>query len=89
MDAGLEPGEVLVGDKLPYPRSPFVAQARRDAAAERARGVTHGPPAYKAGSRRADASSFSNRSGLGMRAYAYRAWTAGSRGADGLLPQTK
>ncbi len=46
-DSGLEPGEVLVGDAAPYPRSPFAAQARREAAAERARGGHRGPPAYQ------------------------------------------
>jgi hypothetical protein len=48
-DSGLEPGEVLVGDARPYPRSPFAAQARRDAAAERARGGHRGPPTSKPG----------------------------------------
>jgi hypothetical protein len=48
VDAGLEPGEVLVDDAAQqYPRSPHAAQARQDAADEQARGVVHGPPAYK------------------------------------------
>jgi hypothetical protein len=48
-DAGLEPGEYVIGDNPQYPRSPFVAQARQDAATERARHPTGGEvqPAHR------------------------------------------
>jgi hypothetical protein len=48
-DAQLEPGEIVVGDALGYPPSPFADQFKHDAADEQARRPTWGevPLAYK------------------------------------------